>query len=124
MSHEVPEISLKEMLMVPDGPPAAVWERALEAAFAAEEQDGGPDGASPALAAAAAGTEAEADIDADDDTDDDTDDDAGEDDPDMDGVPAGYFAAAPDPALGGDEPEPDRWYSEDEVQGDDNDVEY
>lgn len=46
----MPEISFREMLMVPDGPPEAVWERALDAAYAAPEEDPAPDDPSPAHA--------------------------------------------------------------------------
>lgn len=35
MRNEMPELSFKELLMVPEGPPESVWERALDAAFAA-----------------------------------------------------------------------------------------
>lgn len=47
MRKEMPEISFKEMLMVPDGPPESVWERALDAAYAAAEDDAAPDDPSP-----------------------------------------------------------------------------
>ena len=120
MSHEVPEISLKAMLMVPDGPPAAVWERALQAAFAAGEEDGGADGLPTDATAGAAETGEGAD--ADDDADED--DDAGDEDPDLGGVPAGNFAVEPDASLDGNEPGPDGWYSEDEPQSDGDDVQY
>jgi hypothetical protein len=47
----MPEISFKEMLMVPDGPPDSVWERALDAAYSTAEQDASTDDASPEPAA-------------------------------------------------------------------------
>lgn len=47
MSHEMPEISFKEMLIVPEGPPESVWERALDAAFASTHQDPVPDDEPP-----------------------------------------------------------------------------
>lgn len=119
MSNEVPEISFKEMLLVPEGPPAAVWERALEAAFAAPQQDDGPDGASPAVAAAGAGTGTEPGMDADADTDPD-----GGDDPDVDGAPAYEFQPVPGPTFDGEEPAPADLSSEDEVPGDGDDVQY
>jgi hypothetical protein len=53
MRYEMPEISFKDMLMVPDGPPESVWERALDAAYATTEQDAVPDEASPDVAVSA-----------------------------------------------------------------------
>jgi hypothetical protein len=47
MSDEMPEMSFKEMLVVPEGPPESVWERALDAAFASTEQDAVPDDEPP-----------------------------------------------------------------------------
>lgn len=45
MSAEMPEISFKDMLLVPGGPPESVWERALDAAFTHPDQDDVPDDA-------------------------------------------------------------------------------
>lgn len=47
MRNEMPELSFKELLMVPEGPPESVWERALDAAFAAPD-DAAPDDPEPA----------------------------------------------------------------------------
>lgn len=47
MNHDLPEISFKAVLLVPGGPPEAVWERALHEACKTAEQDPPPEGDAP-----------------------------------------------------------------------------
>lgn len=43
----MPRIRFSNLLLVPEGPPESVWERALDAVYAAAGQDTGPEDASP-----------------------------------------------------------------------------
>lgn len=43
----MPKIRFQELLIVPEGPPESVWERALDAAFANTEPDAIPDDEPP-----------------------------------------------------------------------------
>ncbi|MDQ1058393.1 hypothetical protein QFZ23_002294 [Arthrobacter globiformis] len=51
----MPEINFKEMFLVPDGPPESVWERAVDAVYAAAEQDSAQD--DPSAGAVVSGPE-------------------------------------------------------------------
>lgn len=44
MNPDLTETSFKEVLLVPEGPPEAVWERAMHAAYAVSELDLAPRG--------------------------------------------------------------------------------
>ncbi|MBP1135059.1 hypothetical protein JOE31_001291 [Arthrobacter sp. PvP023] len=69
MSNEIPESSFKQILLVPEGPPEAVWDRAMDAAFAAAEPDSGQDDSADNSAVDPASAYTDVDIDTDDDSD-------------------------------------------------------
>lgn len=75
MNREVPELSLYELLFIPEGPPETVWERAMEVAFTAVEPDvadgGGPAAEDGESVLEDSDKDADADADADDDHDED-----------------------------------------------------